>query len=162
MESREIKLTLEQARELYKQGGIFKKLALSAYDEKELMLPVMERIKTFADAIKELGDDNYLVREYRDAAKLMPYASKDLFAYLKLRIICAALNEGWEPQFTKDEFRYTPYFLISAETKSMLYGGYSYDGADAFIGPCLCFLSKELAEYCGRQFIHFWEDYLLK
>ena len=29
-----------------------------------------------------------------------------------LRIITAALNEGWEPQFTEGEWRYWPYFYL--------------------------------------------------
>ena len=36
MEIREIKLTLSQAKELYKQGGSFRSLALEAYSEEEL------------------------------------------------------------------------------------------------------------------------------
>lgn len=184
MESRKIELTIEQAREFYKQGGKLKELALSAYTEKELMLPITERIKTFADAIKELGEGHYLVKEYEDVLKL-PCVLKDTLAYFILRIICAALNEGWEPKFTKDECRYTPYFIKNSKNddrKPMLFGGIAYCGADeslvfvhsyyspssplastlVSLGSRLCLKSKELTEYCGRQFIHFWEDYLLK
>ena len=73
--------------------------------------PITERIKTFEDAYKELGEDNYLVKEYKD---LMPTCkeSKDVLAYLKLRIICAALNEGWKPKFAEDEYRYYPWFYL--------------------------------------------------
>lgn len=190
MESRKIELTIEQAREFYQQGGKSKELALSAYTEEELILPITDRIKTLTDAIKELGEDNYLVREYRDAVKLMPYASKDLFAYLKLRIICAALNEGWEPKFVKGEWRYAPYFFLYAkdefdkkteewkkENNAVLFGGAAYYGApaglvcayspytpstaSATLGSRLCLKSRELAIYCGKQFADIWADYLL-
>lgn len=74
--------------------------------------PVTERIKTFEDAIMATGmtiplDDNQL-----------SYLPKDVVAYMKLRIIAAALNELNEenfyefPKFTTEEFRYYPWFFI--------------------------------------------------
>ena len=38
--------------------------------------------------------------------------SIDVVAYFKLRIITAALNEGWVPQFTEDEERWYPYLTL--------------------------------------------------
>ena len=38
--------------------------------------------------------------------------SIDVVAYFKLRIITAALNEGWVPQFTEDEERWYPYLIL--------------------------------------------------
>lgn len=70
--------------------------------------PVTERIKTFEDARHALGESHLFVVEWRMADNL----SLDLEAYLKLRIICAALNEGWEPKFDEDEFRYFPWFFL--------------------------------------------------
>ena len=146
---------------------------------------VTERIKTFEDACNELGEYNKLVNEYRYVESTN--ISKDLAAYLKLRIICAALNEGWEPQFTKDEYRYYPYFVLyteeevermDEETKQELglFGGcarrrrcgfVAADASDAFgyanayLGSRLCLSTRELAEYCGKQFIALWADFYL-
>lgn len=74
--------------------------------------PVTERIKTFEDAVKSTGmklplDDNQL--------SCLP---KDVVAYMKLRIIAAALNCLTEdtldkfPKFTTDEYRWYPWFHI--------------------------------------------------
>lgn len=79
---------------------------------------VTERIKTFEDACAELGDKHPFVIQYKklydcflnDTAM---NNSHDIIAFLKLRIITAALNEGWEPQFTDDEYRYYPWFYIT-------------------------------------------------
>ena len=76
---------------------------------------VRERVKTFEDACRELGEHHPFVKEFNDiCCDIRPMdkggLTKDLFAYLRLRIIMAALNEGWEPQFTKDETRYYPWF----------------------------------------------------
>lgn len=73
--------------------------------------PVTERIKTFEDAVAALGEDHRFVQAYR-AIEGMTGFGADLYAYLKLRVITAALNEGWEPQFTEDEWRYYPYFFL--------------------------------------------------
>ena len=76
--------------------------------------PVTERIKTFTDACNALGDEHPLVTQYRltAAAYKGDPMTEDFIAYLKLRIIVAALNEGWEPKFTEDEYRYFPWFYF--------------------------------------------------
>ena len=153
-------------------------------------LPVTERIKTFEDACKELDENNELVSQYRVcclACDAIPNSS-ELMAYLKLRIICAALNEGWEPKFTEDEKRWYPWFFLYTQeeinTKTNDWkkqrqlietGGYATDycgfayaysdfvpsNTSTGIGSRLCFKSEELATYCGRKFINIWADYQL-
>ena len=76
----------------------------------------------------------------------LSYLPKDVVAYMKLRIIAAALNELHEatleefPKFTTDEYRYCPWFYLYTQEeidemdeekkKSLwLFGGSSYDGA---------------------------------
>lgn len=104
--------------------------------------PVTERVKTFDDACKELGiDAEAIQQQWQDAGITM----LDEVAYQKLRIITAALNEGWEPEFKEDEYRYYPYCILytKAEIEQKddewkdeynlqlwLGGGTSYYGAD--------------------------------
>ena len=151
---------------------------------------VMERVKTFDDALKELGDDNQLVKEYYERWQLVgdKDVSKDYVAYLKLRIVCAALNEGWEPQFTKDEVRWFPWFWLYTQDEinnmdeqekqarhlrstayyETEYAGFAFaysnnapSNTDTYFGSRLCLKSDALAKYCGRQFTDIWEDFLL-
>ena len=145
---------------------------------------VMERVKTFKDACNELGiePDEWM----QDKKELGLEA--DVIAYLKLRIIAAALNEGWQPQFTEDEYRYFPWFCLytqseidemSEEDKSRVVyrsynsahanGGvacaYTHSGSSnthTYIGSRLAFKTRELAEYAGRQFVEIWADYVFK
>lgn len=78
--------------------------------------PITERIKTFDDACEVLGENNDLVKAYKETMPTCTYTdAKDILAYLKLRIICAALNEGWKPKFTEDEYRYYPWFYFYSE-----------------------------------------------
>lgn len=146
--------------------------------------PVTERVKTFEDAVRELGEEHPLVKEWHLGDGL----SADLEAYLKLRIIAAALNEGWEPKFTTDEYRYFPWFVLYTEeeynelsdedkTRVVLrsdYSSYASGGVacvDASSGSSssysgggsrLAFKNSDLARYAGKQFIEIYADFVFK
>lgn len=153
--------------------------------------PITERIKTFDDACEVLGENNDLVKAYKETIPTCTYTdAKDILAYLKLRIICAALNDGWKPKFTEDEYRYYPWFYLYSEKEveemdeeekqeinlistGALLGcnasdGFGYVGTDyvpsdanAGVGSRLCLKSDTLAIYCGKQFINIWADFTL-
>ena len=174
----------------------------SATDEQKAMLEIIfgkdtfkqkditNRIKTFEDACNELGSSHSLVLAYqntnlRDEEVAKP--NKDIIAYMKLRIIVAALNEGWKPQFIPGEYRWFPYFILytkdeidkmDEETKARVVcrsssdayarGGVSYadslyDSAyvSANFGSRLAFKTEELAEYAGKQFAEIYADFML-
>lgn len=145
--------------------------------------PVTERIKTFADAAKAVG-----IEKPEEWEENYSNVEPDILAYFKLRIIVQALNEGWKPQFTTEEWRYYPWFWLYTEQeiedmdedekndRRMMNTGdyvsdfagfasaYSYDVpsiSTALIGSRLCLKTPELATYCGKQFIGIWADYLL-
>lgn len=149
--------------------------------------PITERVKTFEDACRELGEDNHFVEQYHVIVDNGNFTSDchDFIAYMKLRIIAAALNEGWKPQFTEDEKRWYPWFtlwteeelseksdewkadrhLISTDDYSGDWAGfacsYSRDApsySPAYFGSRLCFKSEALATYCGKQFTSLWAD----
>ena len=149
--------------------------------------PVTERIKTFTDACNALGDEHPLVKEYLRVAD-GNIILDDLYAYLKLRIIVAALNEGWEPKFTEDEYRYFPWFyfytkeeydklddeekgrcVLRSGSHTSSNNGFVYCNADsdashssAYSGSRLAFRTRELAAYAGRQFTEEWADFMFK
>lgn len=150
--------------------------------------PVTERIKTFEDAYNALGEVNPLCKHYDNMRYLEDeLPGKDILAYLKLRIIAAALNEGWTPQFIKDERRYYPFFYLytqqeidemSEDDKKelWLFGGNSNNGAScglayansyhgwtsssSGISARLAVKNYDLALYFGKQFIEIWSDYV--
>ena len=153
--------------------------------------PITERVKTFEDACRELGADHPFVLAYQNTNLRDPEVAeenRDILAYMKLRIIAAALNEGWEPQFTEDEWRWYPWFTLwteeelsekSDEWKSDRHlistGDYAGSAAGFAVarsyyapsvtytsfGSRLCFKSEALATYCGKQFISLWADFNL-
>ena len=152
--------------------------------------PVTERIKTFTDACNALGDEHPLVTQYRltAAAYKGDPMTEDFIAYLKLRIIVAALNEGWEPKFEKGEYRYFPWFYFYTKEeydelddeekgRCVLRSGNSSLSSSGFVycvaygdasyshthyGSRLAFRTRELAAYAGRQFTEEWADFMFK
>lgn len=139
-------------------------LKLVDNEEAKEKKPVTERVKTFDDACKELGiDAEAIQQQWQDAGITM----LDEVAYQKLRIITAALNEGWEPEFKEDEYRYYPYCILytKAEIEQKddewkdehnlqlwLGGGYSNSGANcglAFAGSSSAWSSAS-ADFSAR------------
>ena len=152
---------------------------------------VKERVKTFEDACKELGKDHTFVVAYNEIQRttnklVLAETMADVTAFLKLRIITAALNEGWEPKFTEDEWRYYPYYIMYTKEeydnlrqedkdKCVLFGGDAAHGANAglvyassthapsftsaHIGSRLCYKNSELAKYAGKQFFEIYKDF---
>lgn len=155
-------------------------------EQKECDRPVTERIKTFEDAVDILGDEHQAVFDYYAVADSL--CSNDILAFAKLRVIAVALNEGWKPTFDEDECRYYPWFYIYTQKEyeeldedekkscrvplrlnshASAYGGLVFTNAIhagsnscAHIGVRLAFKTKELAEYCSKQFIDIWADFL--
>jgi len=190
---KELKLNVpdEKVQELGKDFvSLLKKHGIEAENKAfmKAILPVTERIKTFEDACKELGSGHSLVAEY-NAFVAVNTMSPDIVAYIKLRIIAAALNEGWEPQFTNDEYRWYPWFTFWTEEELKeksekwkkdhelwLFGGSSHFGADCGLAAAysysawsysssslsarLAVKSEKLAVYFGKQFISIWADYV--
>ena len=120
---------------------------------------VKVRIKTFEDACNELGENHQYVRAYREWMRISYAECEDIAAYMKLRIITAALNEGWEPTFDKDEERWYPWFKIK---QGGLVCANAYDaGLSSYTdyGVRMVFKSKELAEYAGKQFTDIYKDF---
>lgn len=153
---------------------------------------IKERIKTFEDAVNAIGEDHPLVAQYKTINSAFKEADNNLhlFAYTRLAIIAEALNEGWRPEHTEDEYRYYPWFGLYTQEEyddmddedkeccrfvgrssnyANAYGGLVYASAshgsaysNTNIGSRLAFKSRELAIYCGKQFIEIWINYLFK
>ena len=185
-----ISIQKENVLTAYKQATEEQKTLLENMFGKDMFKPqyIMERVKTFEDACEVLGEEHSYVQEYRGVANINFDFTQDIIAYLKLRIICAALNEGCNHTFNKDKYMYYPWFdfytkeeydkLDKDKKKECSIVGISHKTASqngciccscafesssfAYKGICsrLAFKTEELAKYCGCQFIDIWADYL--
>lgn len=189
--------SLEQVQEAFRNAGSnpeIQTLLRTLYGDAVEVdnRPVTERIKSFEGALDELevraaNGDNTAKMLYDDWHNVTT-DSDDLIAFLKLRIVCAALNEGWEPKHTEDEVRYYPWHWLYTQdelndmreeekiNRCMLptgeyqteYAGFGFaysnnapSSTNANIGSRLCLRSDDLAVYCGKQFIKLWADFKL-
>ena len=140
--------------------------------------PITERIKTFDDAVDELGIEHPLVKQYM-AANGNEAFTRNTIAYIKLQIVAAALNEGWFPDFQIKEKLWAPIFKIHAGDEiddispdaTYLFGApcgiasvnshYAWSYALSPISARLAVKSEEISDYFGNQFIDIWAEYLL-
>lgn len=167
----------------YKKGNADNKKMLENLFGKEMFRPknIMERIKTFDDAFKELGENHPLVKEYHKRHLFLEDdsdISSDLVAYLKLRIITAALNEGGHrssprtntatsrgfgstprrrsPRWTRRSARKLSCSAVLRLTARVpvlrMRSSDAPSSAYAYFGSRLCFKSSALAKYAGEQF----------
>ena len=146
-----------------------------------------EAIRTFEDACSDLneraqaGDElaNVLMTDLQFNSPRTP----DLEAYIKLRIITYAINEGWEPKFVEGEYRWFPWYYLYTKAeidamseeqraKVLSVGGPANAGAHcgvscahsaagfsasaAVIGARLSFSDKARAEYAGKRFVELY------
>ena len=180
-------ITIDKASvlEAYKHASEEHKKVLEDLFGEDVFLPqdITDRIKTFEDAVSLLGYDNQTVIGYHKLNHIN--SAKDIIAFAKLRVITEALNEGWKPTFDSEERRYYPWFFIyqkeeykelnEDEEKKFLVTSlqrgtncsftYAYAGCSASKNYShqsynLVFKTAKLAEYCGKQFIGIWADYL--
>lgn len=153
---------------------------------------IKERIKTFEDAVNAIGEDHPLVAQYKAITNAFKEDDNNLhlFAYTRIAIIAEALNEGWRPEYTENEYRYYPWFGLYTQEEydemddddkeccrfvgrsgsyasasgglvdASASGGSAHSGTG--VGSRLAFKSRELAIYCGKQFIEIWINYLFK
>ena len=144
---------------------------------------VTERIQTFEDACEALGKGHPFVKSYNTYVNILRGEEAAVIAFLGLRIICAALNEGmnieeqyypWFSLYTTSDYKelandikkecrlaVMSYYVNNKDIGPM-YVRATGSGASPFIHTRLSLKTKELAEYCGKQFLYIWVNYLFK
>lgn len=186
-----IKVNKESLLDAYRNSGSeARDVLMKLFPEMDFRssLPVIERIKTWDDVVRELCYDpvERLLdhNERGDGFNFEP----DEIAYIKLKAIAQVLNEGWTPQFTINEYRWFPWFVLYTKEEidtmneeqrsrvvlrsyvsAVAYGGVAYacafddsSYASASGGSRLAFKTKELAAYAGKQFIDIWADFVFR
>lgn len=116
---------------------------------------IKELIKTFDDVLKH---HNITLTEWSHRINnLLP----DEVAYIQLKLIAQALNEGWTPDWTNsNDSKYYPWFdMGSASDVGVSCSNYVFWNSVSIGGSRLCFKSRELAKYAGNQFIELYKAY---
>ena len=115
-------------------------------------------IKTLEDAINKLGEDD------KEVINLFKLTREDFDNHILYRqqavVIAKALNNGWVPDFLNSyQLKYEARFDFEASLGSFTCNDYDGWGTHSNVGSHLCFKSKELAEYFGKQFIDIHNKY---
>lgn len=152
-----IEISKENAMKAYNEGCSDVKKVLTNLFGKEVFTPanIMDRVKSFEDACGILGLHSYSEIPFEDPQTKDQEAVN---AYAKLFIIAKALNEGWVPDWNNSsQTKFYPWFDMRAGS------GFSYHGCDGShtasrVGSRLCYKSRELAEYVGKQFLAIYKE----
>ncbi|MEF9476737.1 hypothetical protein OWR28_02340 [Chryseobacterium sp. 1B4] len=123
---------------------------------KEKPKNIKERVKDFSDVLEVLGIDE---GDFEDGIECL---EEDEIAYRQIKLIVKALNEDWTPDWSNsNEYKYFPWFKMGSSSGS----GFSFDDCDYWdaisdVGSRLCFKSRDLAEYAGKQFTDIYKKYM--
>ena len=116
------------------------------------------KIKTFEDACKALNLDPEQVLP--DVSGMPEKHQKAIVSHAKLVIIAEALNDGWKPDWTDDDqLKYYPWFRMDSGS-GLAYYVYGSFYSTSCVGSRLCFKSRELAIYAGKQFTDIYADFM--
>lgn len=178
---KELKISADDALKAYKNADNYgKKILEDLFGKEFYKIDIKERVKCFEGAITALGMENQAVKDYYSIARKT--SAKDIVAFTKLRVIAEALNEGWKPNsdiwtgnyytsfilYTKEEYeeledkKKLECIEICRSNKECIYAEAESKLAVSYVDNDnkIAFKSRELAEYCGRQFFDIWKDYL--
>ena len=159
METRTIKLTLEKAKELYKKGGEFRELALSAFTEEELTkggLPKtweefcnnykVQKEACFIDSDSDIVVVSSGTRLIDSDQNLLPnkQAAEAHLALMQLHQLRDCYRQGWEPNWSDGEDKYCIVRSYN-DTKHLVA---AYKGAKVF----LSFQSADIARLFLKNF----------
>lgn len=159
MNNQELKIQKQNAIDAYNGADANGKAMLTKlFPNVVLTGKITDYIKTFADARALINPD-------ADLSALIDYSGNDPLmisaqAYAKMAIIAAALNEGWQPDWSnRNQIKWVPWF----EHKSgfgLSLNGVAYWDAYTCCGSRLCYKTKELAHYAATQFADIYNDFL--
>ena len=113
---------------------------------KEKPKSVFERFRTVEDVLSYY---KLSVEQFNSRHQGM---TEDVAAYCFLKMLVAALNDGWVPNWdNSNKAKYYPYFDMRGSS------GFRFDGCDSwnsysYVGSRLAYKSRELAEHAAKHF----------
>ena len=114
-------------------------------------MDIKDKVKSFEDACKVLD----ITPSVPVVTGIPEKYQKPLIANYQLMVIAEALNEGWTPDWSNREWdKWHPWFDMDDSSSA---GRFSFCGSDdrnslSHVGSRLCFKSRELSNYAGKQF----------
>lgn len=148
-----LKLTADQAKKMLGKDNIMDALIKANFTNKELGFKITDQIKTFEDAIAYNGVS------IEDFTKSTAFDMPHHVAQKKIEQIALALNEGTPMKYDGSTSLYYPYFLVGSGV-GFSCSDFICDSSCSYVGSRLCYRTKELSIYAGKQFTNIYEEYL--
>jgi hypothetical protein len=115
---------------------------------------ITERIKTVDDVLAWHNLDK--ASWARSCADL----TDDEKAYRLLKLLAKALNQGWTPDWNNhNEYKYFPWFEMGGSSGFRFFGSVNWVSS-SFVGSRLCYKTRELSDYAGKQFIDLYKQFM--
>jgi hypothetical protein len=148
-----MKIDKQEAKKLYPEvPPWFQRELEGAFGTECFKKKNFDDIKTFEDACAEL-DINPQAVYFKDR-------TPDEIAYIKLKVVAQAINQGWVPDWNNtNQNKWWPWFNLSSGF-GFSYSGYGYGRASTSVGSRLCFESKEKSDYAAKQFLGLYKEFL--
>jgi hypothetical protein len=125
------------------------------FGEKVFKGTIIERVKTLADAVEELGSGHPVVIENI----FYPTDTKAVRAFKTLLIVTEALQEGvildWN---NSNQYKYEPRFIKNKSGFGFSGATYGHRVTDSGVGSRLYVDTAEKAKYLGTQFAPLYND----
>lgn len=160
MEERNVKISLDKAREWYKKGGEFKELALSAFTENEIITSALPNTwEEFCEMypVKDdewyIGTNSNIIRMFQGkrytlhCCNILPsqQAAKAHLAYMQLHQLRDCYRQGWLPDWSNN----------CQEKYCIEFSNYQYKIFKYFVScRFLSFQSKDIA----KKFLMYFKD----
>jgi hypothetical protein len=118
-----------------------------------------KEIKSFEDACKKLGIEPLLP----DFGMIPEKSQNPMLAHYQLCIIAEAINGGWVPDWTDwSQYKYYAWFRMgSASGSAFSFRDFVRWRTYSSAGSRLCFKTREMAEYAGKQFEQLYKEYFV-
>lgn len=116
---------------------------------------IMDRIKTVDDI---LNYHNLTMRDIDESFEFVPQHLK--YQYMA-ELLASALNEGWKPDWDdSNEDKYYFWFEMGGSSGFRFIDYVDWRSCSS-VGSRLCFKSRELCEYAGKQFTELYKKFML-
>lgn len=138
--------TVEQLRAAWSAAPYTTREILENLYGADIKADIRDRVKTYKDAL-------CFTTSYRCQI------NDGVAAFEELQTVVKALNEGWTPDWSnEDEKKWYPWFGF--RDGRFVFSSVGCVFTHSFLGSRLCFRTRELAEYAGKQFEDLYNQFL--
>ncbi|MDB0602332.1 hypothetical protein PL373_14515 [Tenacibaculum maritimum] len=131
-----------------------KDLLENLFGKKTFLKEVTERIKTIEDVL----EDNNITQS--DIDLMFANVPEHIKHQYIAELLCKSLNEDWAPNWDDStQGKYYPWFKMGSS--AFRFCDYDYWSTSSGVGSRLCFKSRKLAEYAGKQFKDVYKQFMI-